>query len=288
MKPLFSIITPTYNRVGFLENTISSVFHQSYPSWELVVIDDGSTDKTKELVGGFKDKRIRYVYQSHQGPSAARNKGLESARGDWIAYIDSDNELFSNYLETMYSWITRYSHVLYALPKGNRTLELYRNNTLVEIVDDSSDFPDTLSSKDIALRKIHFDINGFVHSRKIIEDNIRFDEAMNTMEDWDLALFICEKYPERFLYIPVKLFHYHQRFGTDGLVSGAGYAKWAESFEKIYQKHKNDAILKGQTWYPYRVHKYRELEELYRQGKAPPSYLKYFTNHHLGKIAIEN
>jgi len=273
----FSIVTPTYNRAYILGTAIQSVIAQTYADWELIIVDDGSSDDTEKLVYNFHDDRIKYFHQINKGPSAARNHGLEMASGDWIAYIDSDNELLSNYLGVMEDVIRKNPQSLYALPKGNRTLELYRENKLVEKIDDSSDFPDELTPRDIAWRKIHFDINGFMHHKKIVEDGIRFDETMDSLEDWDFALTICEKYPDRFLYVPVKLFNYHQRFGTDGLVSNASYGKWAQSFETIYQKHKNDKLMMGQNWYPDRVNKYKRLEEEFQQGKIQPNYLRYFT-----------
>lgn len=276
-KNLVSIITPTYNRAYILGNTIDSVLVQTDNDWELIIVDDGSTDNTEELIRSYKDARIKYFSQENRGPSAARNRAFDILTGGWVSYIDSDNELLPNYLEVMKGWLADNPDALYALPKGNRTLELYEDGRLVRLIDDSADFPDALTARDIALRNIHFDINGFMHSRKIIDAGIRFDEDMDSLEDWDFALTICERYPDRFLYVPVRLFNYHQRYGTDGLVSNASYAKWAQSFERVYQKHKDDKILQGQTWYPDRVEKYRKLEQDYQEGKAPPNHLRYFT-----------
>src|SRR3990167_1338260 len=106
-QPTVSIITPTYNRAYVLGNAIDSVIKQSYKDWELIIIDDGSADKPKELVQTFSDERIKYIYQKNAGPSAARNKGLSMARGSWIAYLDSDNELYPNYLQVMFNWIRK-------------------------------------------------------------------------------------------------------------------------------------------------------------------------------------
>lgn len=101
---------------------------------------------------------------------------------------------------------------------------------------------------------------------------------INCVDDWDLALTLCEKYPQRFLYVPQRLYTNHRRFGADSLVSNAGYAQWAQSFEKIYQKHKDDEILYGQMWYPHKVEKYTRLEREYRNGKGLPCDLYYFKN----------
>src|SRR3989339_678053 len=272
-----SIIIPTFNRAYILENAIKSVIGQTIPDWEIVVVDDGSIDNTKVVVDSFNDNRIKYVYQINSGPSAARNKAFEVIAGDWITYLDSDNELFPNYLEVMLSEIDDHPDTLYALPKGKRTLELYKKDKLVKSIDDSGDFLDNLSVKDIFMRNFHFDGNGFMRSRRIIDEGYRWDEKLNLMEEWDFVMTFAEKYPDNFLYIPHVLFHYHQRFGTDGLVSNAKYNEWAEAFEYIYRKHKNDKMLQGQGWYPNRVEKYRKLHEEYKAGNAPEPYLKYFS-----------
>ncbi len=272
-----SIIIPTFNRAYILGNAIKSVINQTVSDWEMIVVDDGSTDNTKSVVDSFGDNKVKYISQNNKGPSAARNKALEVAKGSWIAYLDNDNELFPNYLEVMLSEVGKHSDTLYALPKGKRTLELYKQGKLVKSIDDSGDFLDNLSVKDIFMRNFHLDGNGFMHSKRIVDEGFRWDEKLSLMEEWDFVMTFAEKYPNNFLYVPHILFHYHQRFGTDGLVSNAKYDEWAKAFEYIHQKHKNDKMLQGQEWYPNRVEKYTKLYEEYKAGRAPEPYLKYFS-----------
>ena len=258
-------------------NTIQSVLDQTKNDWELIVVDDGSTDNTKRLVEGFDKPQIRYFYQENKGPSAARNLGLRKAKGNWIAYIDSDNELLPNYLETMGKWIEKNPKVLYFLPRGHKTRELIQNNKVTKSIDATEkNYPPTLTIKDIFMRNMQFDGNGFMHDRKIIDEGILWDEDLSLCEEWEYVMRVATRFPNNFLYVPVFLFNYHQRFGGDGLVSNASYTEWAETFEYIDQKHKNDPLLKGQKWYPERVTRYTKLEKDVRQGKAPPAYLRYF------------
>ena len=101
-EPLVSIIIPTYNRAKLLPRTINSVLKQNYKNWELIVIDDRSTDNTKELIEGYskKDSRIKYVLNYHKkGPGGARNCGIENAKGKYIAFLDSDDEWFKHHLK---------------------------------------------------------------------------------------------------------------------------------------------------------------------------------------------
>lgn len=85
-----SVVLPTYNRVGVLREAIESVLHQTLPAREILVVDDGSTDGTRELVAALRGP-IRYLHQPNKGPGAARNLGLRVAEGEWIAFQDSDD-----------------------------------------------------------------------------------------------------------------------------------------------------------------------------------------------------
>ena len=90
-KPFFSIILPTYNRAHFLPKAIESVLKQTFEDWELIIVDDGSTDNTKEVVAKYQDSRIRYFFQENQERSAARNNGIDQAQGEYVCFLDSDD-----------------------------------------------------------------------------------------------------------------------------------------------------------------------------------------------------
>jgi glycosyltransferase involved in cell wall biosynthesis len=91
-EPLISIITPTYNRADFIEEAVQSVLDQTYQNFEHLIVDDGSTDNTREILSPFlADRRLRYFYQENQGQSVARNLAIEHARGEFVCFLDSDN-----------------------------------------------------------------------------------------------------------------------------------------------------------------------------------------------------
>ena len=89
--PKVSVIIPAYNSSGFIEDALESVFKQTYRNYEVIVVDDGSTDKSAEIIGSFSDKRIIYIYQENHGVSVARNKGILESKGEYIAFLDSDD-----------------------------------------------------------------------------------------------------------------------------------------------------------------------------------------------------
>ena len=102
MKPLISIIIPNYNYAHFLGNAIQSVLDQSYTNWEMLIIDNHSTDNSDEVVKGFNDARIKLLKIHNNGVIAAsRNKGILKAKGDWIAFLDSDDIWYPKKLETV-------------------------------------------------------------------------------------------------------------------------------------------------------------------------------------------
>jgi len=95
---MISIITPTYNRAYLLPRMIKSVLEQSFQDWELIIMDDGSTDATETVVKGFNDSRIKYYFTENSGAADKRNRGSEIAKGDYIILLDSDDEVKSNWL----------------------------------------------------------------------------------------------------------------------------------------------------------------------------------------------
>lgn len=98
---MISIITPAYNRETLLPRMIRSVRSQVFKDWELIVIDDGSTDNTKDVVKSFKDPRIKYFYTENSGAADSRNTGTRVATGEYLIFLDSDDEVDPNWLQLL-------------------------------------------------------------------------------------------------------------------------------------------------------------------------------------------
>jgi glycosyltransferase involved in cell wall biosynthesis len=97
--PLISVVVTTYNRRDVLPRAIKSVLNQSFPAFEVIVVDDGSTGGIEEVVANFSDRRVSYEYQANAGPSAARNAGFRRSAGSYVTFLDDDDEVHPDWLE---------------------------------------------------------------------------------------------------------------------------------------------------------------------------------------------
>ena len=110
--PRVSVIIPTYNRAGYLCESIESVLTQTYTDYEIIVVDDGSTDDTEEVLQlWIADGTIHYVWQENRGESAARNHGIELAIGEYIAFLDSDDLFMPTKLEEQVAYLDNHPEV---------------------------------------------------------------------------------------------------------------------------------------------------------------------------------
>ena len=193
----FSIIMPTFNRADIICRAIDSVLSQTYKNFELIIIDDGSTDGTSELIAErYKDKlsngMVRYIYQDNAGVCRARNTGLAHATKDWIAYLDSDNVLFNCFLETFARHIKQGTHrCMYAQ-------RILHNNGMVD-------------GRPFDLQKLlhgnYIDLGVFVHSRELYKELGGFDESMTRLVDWDLITNYTRIYTPLYIQEPVFLYN---------------------------------------------------------------------------------
>lgn len=98
MSPLVSVIVPLYNKVSYVGRSLDSIAAQTHPDFEVIVVDDGSTDGSDQIAADYPDKRFRVVSQVNAGPGAARNRGVREAKGRWVAFLDADDEWEPEYL----------------------------------------------------------------------------------------------------------------------------------------------------------------------------------------------
>ncbi|WP_405420009.1 glycosyltransferase family 2 protein [Marinobacter flavimaris] len=202
-NPLVSIVTPTYNRSDFLPEAIESVLSQTYENLELIIVDDGSTDDTQALVESYqKDPRIRYFYQSNQGQSAARNRGIAESRGDFICFLDSDNAWVPHKLERSLLAFERFpeAQVVYGdnILIDENSVEIGRNNMRRH----SGKITDRLLNDNFV------SMNTTMTRRQCFDEMGGFNEADRIAEDYELWLRFSTKF--EFRYIPELLGFYRE------------------------------------------------------------------------------
>jgi len=108
---LVSVMMPAFNAERFIGPAIESVLAQTYPAWELVVVDDGSIDETAAVASRFDDRRIRILRQENQGEAAARNRCLAEMRGEWVAFLDADDEFLPDHLQATLEFLAAHSEL---------------------------------------------------------------------------------------------------------------------------------------------------------------------------------
>ncbi len=224
-----SVIIPTYNRAALLKEAIESVRSQTYLDWELIVVDDGSTDDTLSVVSELKDSRIRYFYQKNAGVSAARNRGIEVSRSPFIAFLDSDDlwipeklERQVKYMEQhpetglLYGQVGRYSisdpsYFKVEPEKGLMTVPELLNG------------PRTLFTSTVLIR------------RACLEQAGLFDTQLHVGEDFDLFLRAAAKYPIFFLEgVDTKMRIHLENTGGNVKKLYSGYLNFAQKIIETY------------------------------------------------------
>ena len=198
-SPLISVIIPAYNAEGFIKRAIESVLQQKFSAFEIVVVDDGSIDSTRSVVKSIAHPMINYVAKENGGASSARNVGVKMAKGDWIAFLDSDDTWVNTHLENFVS-ILKQNQGLYWY---GAPIDVYSQVTLKPIKEykkpkdsylvNNSYFTDYLS----ALPPYAFFATPTMVIKKEVFENVGFfNENQKIGEDIDLWFRIGLHYPE--------------------------------------------------------------------------------------------
>jgi glycosyltransferase involved in cell wall biosynthesis len=177
--PAVSVILPTYNRERFVGEAIASVQAQSFSAWELVVIDDGSSDATRDVVAPFlSDRRIRYIHQQNAGSSVARNRGLEATSAPLVAYIDSDNTWYPDFLALAVDQLSVHPEVDFVYGALVTFLHNLRSACILWEPFD----------RERLIAGNFIDTNVVVHRRELVARYGLWDPRLSRLNDWDFAL----------------------------------------------------------------------------------------------------
>lgn len=253
--PFFSVVIPTYNRGGVLLHAIQSVIQQTFDQWELIIVDDGSKDDTKSVVSAITDKRVKYYYQENKGRSAARNAGIEKALGEYIAFLDSDDQYAENYLELFFDEIAQENgpHLCFSsaeiVGNSNPYLALpYSNNP-------------TLSNQEKLLITPMATPRAVIH--KSCFELAQFPLHLALMEDRHLFVTLASTYPV--LYCP-KAIVYQYDYGDRSVNSMLSYTKEMFALQELFALPQTQGIRRNIRHRVLTVSHFFELERRLKQS----------------------
>ena len=244
-NPTITVVVPVYNMGKYLPKAIDCLLAQTYVDYEILIVDDGSTDGSSEICNtqGQKDKRIKVIHKENGGLSSARNCGIENATGQFIIFPDPDDWVEPYYLENLIALQNRY----------NSDIEICAHYVTDEkgdkahIIGQSDCLFSNAEAMDILMGRsgfCGFAWNKLYHLDTIINNNLRFDEELGMAQDLHFAFrYFC--FCERIAYSTKPSYHYYQESGgittqnklTERKVSGLlTYKKIAELAHEKYPK----------------------------------------------------
>jgi glycosyltransferase involved in cell wall biosynthesis len=188
MSELISVIIPAFNRASFLKKAVESVLSQTYQNFELIIVDDGSDDDTKKILSPYTD-RITYLFQENRGPASARNSGIKISKGNFLAFLDSDDVWVKEKLAVQMSQMrTNPSYLI------SHTQEIwYKNKKILKQKKKHKKFHGHIFNKCLPLCAVS--LSTVIIREELFKAIGLFDETMPCCEDYDFWLRVSIKYP---------------------------------------------------------------------------------------------
>jgi glycosyltransferase involved in cell wall biosynthesis len=243
MKPTVSVVIPAYNRAGSIRMAVDSILRQTYSDFELIVVDDGSTDGTMLEVSGIADKRLRCLtLPANMGVSAARNAGIRAARGTWVAFQDSDDEWLPRKLEKQMARLSQTQNdpvgcycgmcIVGTFPgkdRGQSPGSEMRKS--IRYIPEGTLFVVEGDLRKALLRHSLASTQTLVVRRDALLQIDGFDEALPALVDWDCVIRLAELGPFAFVDEPLVL----QYFSDNSITRSR--QKRAAARARIIEKH---------------------------------------------------
>jgi glycosyltransferase involved in cell wall biosynthesis len=259
--PQVSVIIPSYNSARFVAQAVESALAQTYPDFEVIVVDDGSTDHTQVVLASYSN-RIRTIYQENRGPAAARNTGFRRSRGDYLLFLDSDDlippdklALHVPFLETQPGFGLVYSAWQQINEDGTQVLGQVRPNKQGQLL------------KDILRRDLFFFPGAAVIRRECLERVGPFDESLYGCEDADMWLRLARA-GYAFGYIDLPLFQYRFHAGSiTGNVDLRQVRSWLASLDKFFADPDLPDEIRALEGEAYSILHYETAARYYRAGQ---------------------
>jgi glycosyltransferase involved in cell wall biosynthesis len=240
---LVTAIVPTYNYGRFVTQAVESVLAQTYPNVEILVVDDGSTDDTRERLRPYAD-RIRYIYQENQSVAAARNTGIQAAKGDLIAFLDADDLWHPHKLEVQVRYLT--DHPSIKLVAVERLAPSAESWPPLANIGHARARPITV--EELVLQP-HFAPSGVLARKQCFDTVGFFDTTLRNAEDYDMWIRIACHFPVVKLEVPLWWYRVHgnNKSQVPGRQEAAGLRVLEKTFAKASPLHAR-WLLKRKTY----------------------------------------
>jgi glycosyltransferase involved in cell wall biosynthesis len=236
--PFFSVIIPLFNKEKFIEATLKSVLNQTFIDFEILIINDGSTDNSASIIKGFDDSRIRYYYKENAGVSSARNDGIEKAQSNYISFIDADDYWYPDFLEEMYKIIQKHPEQKVfsaAIEIETSKKVIPASYSIIKTNDCEIVNYFTASSKETVICT-----SCAVFYKSIFEETGTFDIEIKSGQDTDMWIRIGINYPVVFSWRILARYIYDE----NSLSKNKNYLNKKINFSKFEKQEKTNSSLK--------------------------------------------
>lgn len=212
---MISIIVPVYNGERYIKECVDSVLAQKGAEWELIVVDDGSTDRTGAIMSEYDDSRIRYIRKDNSGVTETRWKGVEASRGEWVTFLDADDVLLTDCLYIIFRQLNNSVDIVsfgYTSFSSYKELNQTNHTSVKEGKLVYKSYPDqNLLCKEVLLGKSLPCLWGNIYKRGILSQNKQaLLNGLKVAEDTFFNLEICLNSPLKIKTIPAKLYGYRE------------------------------------------------------------------------------
>ena len=233
--PTVSVVISTYNRAQRLKRAVMSVLDQSFQDFELIIVDNASTDKTEDVVHSLTDSRIRYIkHLRNKGGPAARNTGIRSAKGQYIALLDDDDEWFPQKLEKQLQKIQQTTPQVGLVYAGS---EVYDENKRRVTVINYPLFRGRVHDR-LLLSTIIGSVSSVFVKKECFEKVGYFDEELTSCQDWDMWLRIAEQF--EFDFVPdilTRINEHGEQISTNFAALIPGRTRMVKKHWEEFQRH---------------------------------------------------
>lgn len=265
---MFSVVIPLYDKGALIKRSIDSVLSQTFQEFEIVVVDDGSKDDSADFVKAYSDDRVKYYYKANGGVSSARNYGIEKSTKDWIVFLDADDELLQNALETLRRMIQQNRDTRFVVGKNVWVKSgQSRESCFAQIKNENATIVSTCNPHfHLWMQKFYSAPRNTAIHRSLLLSSKGFDERMSFYEDFEFVLRLLENQNIVYTSEPVAIY-YQEETGLSGS---------SHPIEKEMAYYIPEQVATASFWHKALLYENIEMEILWWQQHGNEVHVKFY------------